>query len=310
MKRTKFLFPVLLSALLLFTACEEDTDDEGFEPTPGNTLCNNDIMDGTETGIDCDTDTSTVCPPCAFCADSLLSSIYNVGDQTGMYEFDVDCGTPECGPCKEELVVQSIGPDGEATPFRDQYSYNKLLSAAGEDTLGLDYVQYPGLKVERYAAGFSGPSYLLVTANQGVMTDSLGIYVRTIKMYIPVPENVVSTNYYLGPGVSIDMEDSQPLAPGGCMPPLQGQGRPFIIYTERLIDNPGMLNRCFFSYVEGGQNSELSIDYLLGYIQSRYYVKGGINEGSIIYEPIPLPGQQDVLGIFSELTFKIHYPFI
>lgn len=307
--------------------------------------CNNGIMDGDETGIDCDDDPTTTCPTCPTCDDLILNgaefdvdcvdypipalpgcmvcpschdeflnSIYNPGDLTGMLELDVDCGTPDCGPCMQELVVEDIGGDGSTSGFRDQYSYNLLQSAVGiTDTLELDHNQYPGLKVEKFTAGFSGPAYLKVTANQGIETATLGIYMRTITMYIPWPESMVTVNPFFGPATAAEMLtmfDSQPIAPGACDPPVQGQERPYLIYREQLIDNPGTLNRCFFSYVDEPENSMLSIDYLLGYLQSEYYTKGGINQGSLLYEPIPLPGVLDIEGSFTNLTFKFQYPFI
>lgn len=310
MNTTKLFYTILLSIMVLFTACDEDSDDDQSAGGGGDLFCDNGIMDAFETGIDCDTDTTTVCPPCEFCGDGLLSSVLLDGDVSGMYEFDIDCGTPECGPCVQEFVVESIGEVGMTGAFRDQYSWNLLLSASGNDTLELNHTMYPGLKVERYSAGLFGPAHLKITANHGIMTATSGIYVKTIMMYLPIPENVVPSNPYLGPPITVEMANAAPLAPGGCSPILVGQTFPFIIYKEELIDNPQMISRCFFSYVDAGDNSELSIDHLLGYIQSEYYVKGEINMGSLLYQPIPLPGSEDVEGEITGVSFKLHYPFL
>ncbi len=307
MKKTQFLYAILLSIMVLFTACEEDSDED--EPT-GNNLCLNGIMDGDETGVDCDADPTTDCPPCEFCGDGLLSSILNPGDETGMYEFDIDCGTPECGPCTQELVVQAIGEEGGETSFRDQYSYNRLLASAGQDTLALDPAIYPGLRVDKFPGGIGGPAFLRITANQGIMTDTDGIFMRTVILHIPWPENIAPVDPFLGPSITTEMVDASPFVPGGCSPPFIGQENPYVIYKEELIDNPQILSRCFFSYVDNGENSELSIDHLVGYIEYDYYVKGGVNMGSLLYQPIPLPGVDDVEGAFTDLSFKVHYPYL
>ncbi len=313
------------------------------DPDPN---CNNGIMDGTETGVDCDADPLTSCPPCALCGpvdsgidgikngpefdvdcvdypiaeypcpvcpschDEVMNTILLDGPGSGMYENDVDCGGPDCDLCLQELTVDNIGSDEGQSPFRDQYSYNVLLATSGQDTLELDHNNYPGLSYTKVQSGITGPAYLLIEANQGIMTADLGIFMRTVELYIPWPESMVTVDLpYMGlPPATMDMIDSAPAVPGGCTIPFTNLEVPFLIYKEELISNPGVLSRCFFSYVDG--TSTLSIDYLMGHIEYDRYVKGNVDEGAMLYTPLALPGVIDVEGSFTNLQFKKHYPFL
>ena len=283
--------------------------------------CSNGIMDGAETGIDCDNDPSTPCPTCPTCNDSIKNGpeydvdcvdyeipgfdcpvcpschdgIMNQEPDGGLYELDIDCGSPECPSCGQEVVAEAIGTGTGS--FRDQYSYNKLLAASGmTDTLNLG-PNYPGLKKSKVISPF-GANYMKIEANQGFMTQSDGLYVKTIILYIPWPENVTAP---------VDMQNLPEPTFGLCGPIPEGDPIPYILYKEKLVDNPGSLNKCFVSFVNNGENSTLTIPYLEGSPQaSKYYAKGGINAGSL--RRALLDGTLE-MGTFTNVGFKVEYPY-
>lgn len=283
--------------------------------------CSNGIMDGTETGIDCDDDPMTPCPTCPTCTDSIKNGpefavdcvdypipgfdcpvcpschdgVMNQDPDAGLYELDIDCGGPNCPTCDRELTAASIGLG--SSPFRDQYSYNKLLASSGmTDTLNLGPA-YPGLEIKKIQSAF-GQNYLKVVANQGFMTQSDGMYVKTITLFIPWPENTP------------DPVDMLPLADPDypiCTVVLpEGSVIPYLTYQEKLIDNSSV-SKCFQSILTVNGNSKLTYTYLEGSpITSAYYTKGGINGGGLSRGI--LDGTHEY-GTFSDIGFKFNYPY-
>lgn len=274
------------------------------DPEPN---CNNGIMDGDETGIDCDDDPLTPCPPCATCGDGIKNGpefdvdcvdypipdypcpvcpschdgIQNPVDDL-IFELDVDCGGPNCEPCEQYLTVDLIGTAGP-TGFVDQYTYNRLMAAGGNtDTLELDHNMYPGLKAEKIQNFGLGDPYLKITANQGFMTASNGLYVRTVTVYMRYPESI-------GLNGTDTIADLGTPSFGICEP-IPISKLPFVVYKEKLVDSPNLLNVCMTSYEAPlnpdfplvTENSVLTIDYLYGLPQaSQYYTKGNIDSGSL-----------------------------
>ena len=193
-------------------------------------------------------------------------------------------------------------------PFRDQYSYNKILALSGNsDTLELDHNQYPGLKIQRVQA-FAGnvSSYLKVTANQGFALDATQTFVRTVTLFLPIPGS--DTNGSFNVDTDIPMLNTwQPDLPGlnGCIP--FEISVPFITYQENILGGPSQAQKCFRSYVLDNETSNLLYTYNFGGITSLgYYTKGEINGGSI-------RTAQDFLGTqtqgqYTNLEFKFQYP--
>lgn len=237
------------------------------------------------------------CPVCPSCHDGVM----NQAEELGIYELDIDCGGPDCDACDQELVAASIGT-GTST-FRDQYSYNKLLALAGiTDTLNLG-PNYPGLKVyPKVINVFGGEDYLKVEANQGFMTQTDGIYVKTIILYIPWPEhNTINEG--------VNMSNALPAPSYGLCPPVpEGTVLPYLVYKETLIDNPSLLKKCFQSFVDNGQNSTYKVTYREGsIIASSFYAKGNINAGSLKRQN--LDGSFET-GAFTGIGYKIEYPYV
>lgn len=283
--------------------------------------CANGIMDGAETGIDCDDDPNTLCPPCATCADGIKNGpefdvdcvdypipgfdcpvcpschdgVMNQDPDAGQYELDIDCGGPNCPTCDRELTAVSIGLG--SSPFRDQYSYNKILAAAGmTDTLNLG-PNFPGLKITKAQSGFA-TNYLKVEANQGFMTQSDGLYVKTITLFIPWPENTPEPVNML------------PLATPGfglCSVVLpEGAMVPYLTYREQLVSNPSV-NKCYQSILTANGTSVLTYTYLEGSpVASTYYTKGSINGGGLARTNLDGTVEN---GAFSTLGFKFNYPY-
>ncbi len=283
--------------------------------------CTNGILDGDEAGVDCDFDAATACPPCATCADEILNgaefeidcvdyfidafpscevcpSCHDDLETVEQFELDIDCSGigDGCEPCLQEVTAAGIGTAG--SPFRDQYSYNILLAAAGQDTLSLNHSAYPGLKVEKVLNPF-GINYLKVTANQGFDTGGNGLFIRTVEIFMPVPG---ATNLSL----PIAMINLGPPTPGICGP-FPVDALPYVIYKEILVDNPNLVNRCFTSYVPVGQTSTLTFDYWRGYAEiSKSYTKGDVNQGSL--RSTNFTGTTTE-GSFTNLDWKLLYSF-
>src|SRR5690554_3231808 len=270
------------------------------DPEPN---CNNGIQDGGETGVDCG---GPDCPPCATCNDDIKNGpefkadcldypiptyaggtcplcpschdqILNEGDDD-LYELDVDCGGPNCEPCEQFVTVASIGQGTNGSAFRDQFSYNKILAAAGmTDTLSLDPITYPGLKITRKQ--YIGDQYLVIVANQGFALDANSTFIRTVTMYLPIPNDPgyeVNTN--------IEMYDNPvPSIPGyNCLPnPNFETPTPMIGYQERIVSSPSnnQADKCFASFIDGTENSTLIFTYESGGIlHGGHYVKGQVNQ--------------------------------
>ena len=294
------------------------------DPTPS---CGNGIMDGTETGIDCDDDPDTPCPPCASCSDGIKNGpelkpdcvdypipsmpecqvcaschdgILNDGQDGGdnLFELDIDCGGPNCDACLQEVTAAGIG-EGNGTPFRDQYSYNKLLAQSGmTDTLNLG-PNYPGLKVTKNVIG---SSYLKVEANQGFALDATHTFVRTLILYIPIPPSYDGDINFVE-----DMINTAQPTIGMCEPFAGTQVTvPFIVYKERFLEN-NTATKCFRSFIDGGENSKLNYTYSFGGpMYLGYYLKGNMNGGSMRTANDVISGEA-TYGNFNEIDFKIQY---
>ncbi len=284
--------------------------------------CANGIMDGAETGVDCDDDPMTPCPTCPTCDDMIKNGpefdvdcvdypidgfdcpvcpschdgIINQDEDLGLYELDIDCGGPDCPTCDQELTATSIGLGN--SPFRDQYSYNKLLASSGmTDTLNLGPA-YPGLAVNKVQSAFGQP-YLKVVANQGFMTQSDGMFVKTITLYIPWPETTTE------PVNMLPLDDPDYPVCSVVLP--AASVIPYLTYEEKLVDNPSAYNKCFQSILTANGPSILTYTYLQGFAQvSSYYTKGNINGGGLARGL--LDGTHEY-GSFSNLEFKFNYPF-
>jgi hypothetical protein len=290
--------------------------------------CNNGIQDGDEAGIDCDFDDTTPCPPCAACDDEVKNgpelevdcvdypipqypcpqciSCHDNIQNPENFELDVDCGGPDCDRCPEFLIVQSIA----GTAFTDQYTYNRALAQAGNtDTLELDHQLYPGLKVEKIPGGFT-PAHILVTANQGIQTAE-GLIVRTVELRIPYPETTFDEATQTMIDGPVDMTNQPQPDPGFCGPLIvEGDDIPYFTYKVVLVDNTSLLNNCYLSYEDDGQNSELVYTYLFSSLEgtTERLVKGNINEGSIRTAEDFISGEA-LDDTYSNLQFQFAYPY-
>lgn len=290
--------------------------------------CNNGIQDGDEAGIDCDFDDTTPCPPCAACDDEVKNgpelevdcvdypipeypcpqciSCHDGIQNEENFELDVDCGGPDCDECLEFLTIDDIA----GSPFTDQYTFNRALAEAGNtDTLELDHQLYPGLKVEKVPGGFT-PAHLLVTANQGIQTQE-GLIVRTVTLRIPYPETVFDEENQVMIDGPIDMSDQDQPDPGFCGPLLlEADDIPFFDYKVVLVENTSLLNNCYLSYVDDGENSELNYTYLFGTVEgtTEYYVKGNVNGGSIRTAEDFISGEA-LFDTYSNMQFQFDYPY-
>ncbi|MFN2429755.1 MAG: hypothetical protein ABR574_07055 [Cryomorphaceae bacterium] len=301
-----------------------------------NETCNDGVMNGDEAGIDCDFDDSTPCPPCAQCGPEgseidgvkngpefdvdcvdypipeypcpVCPSCHDEDLTEELYELDVDCGG-DCDDCDMELVAEAIGGNN-GSPFRDQYSFNRILAQNGNtDTLELDHNLYPGLKIEKLPGGAGGvtPDLVRVEANQGFMTNN-GLLIKTVVLQMPYPETYFDEG--AGEGTVPLANLAQPTL-AGCSPFQFGDDDiPFIEYSETLVENQNLLNKCFLSYVEPGETSELTVDYLVGYDvgPSEYYAKGEIDQGWLRTAPDAISGDTSE-GIFENVGFKIQYDY-
>lgn len=294
--------------------------------------CNNGIMDGAETGIDCDDDQNTPCPTCPTCTDGIKNGpevdvdcldypipgyedcpicpschdgIHNT-EEDFLYELDVDCGGPYCEPCNQYVIIELIGTDNP-TGFTDQYTYNRQMAASGNtDTLELDHYLYPGLKVEKVQNFGFGEPHLKITANQGFLTASNDIYIRTVVIYQRYPE-------ILGPDGAEGLADLGMPTFGICLP-IPIYQLPFVAYRETLVNSTGSY-LCMTSYEAPldpdypliTEESTLTIDYLFGTAQiGQYYTKGNIDIGSLHskqFDGTMLEGE------FVDIRFAVQYPF-
>src|SRR5690606_11261469 len=120
------------------------------------------------------------------------------------------------------------------------------LAASGvTDTLELDHIAYPGLSVVR-KTGIGSPAYLEVTANQGFALDANNTYVRTVVLYLPIPESSPETAL----DINIPLDDlDQPQFPGYTCAPFFGTGAlpPYIVYKEKIIQNT-QADQCLLNY--------------------------------------------------------------
>lgn len=292
--------------------------------------CTNGIMDGDETGIDCDNDPDTDCPPCATCDDEVKNgpeygvdcldypiplpefadcdicpschdNELNTAEGENLFELDVDCGGPNCDDCLTELTAASIG-SGSGSSFRDQYSFNKLLAQSGvEDTLELDHNEYPGLEITKVNIG---GDYLKVEGNQGFVLDEEHTFVKTLILYIPLPESDdgdITEEY--------DMVNTAQPQIGLCEPFTGEQITvPFIVYKEGFIEDDSA-DKCFRSYVAEGEESQLFYTYNFGgpeYLG--YYLKGNINQGSMRTAD-DIYSQEPTFGSFEGIDFKLQRGF-
>lgn len=300
------------------------------DPEPN---CNNGIQDGSETGIDCDNDPNTPCPPCATCTDGIKNGpefkvdcvdylipeypcqvcvschdgLHNDPDDN-LFELDIDCGGPTCGPCDQFVTVAAIGT-GNGTQFRDQYSYNKILAGLGNtDTLSLDHIAYPGLQVLR-KTGFGTPPYLEVTANQGFALDANTTYIRTLILFLPIPESSEETAL----NIPIELDDlAQPQFPGYQCNPFPGSATaPYIVYKEKLLQN-NQADKCFLNYEPLNEGTpDLVFTYNFGGVpHGGYLTKGQIDGGFLRTANDLLTGQTIATGIFTDIEFNLEYaPF-
>lgn len=292
------------------------------DPTP---TCANGIMDGTETGVDCDDDPTSPCPTCATCGDNIKNGPEFAADcvdypipgytcevcpschdgemnppEDNLYELDIDCGGPTCDDCLTELTAAAIG-SGSGSPYRDQYSYNRILAQAGiTDTLNLG-PNYPGLKVTKVIIG---STYLKVESNQGFVLDEEHTFIRSLTLFIPIPEShegVIAETY--------DMLNTAQPTLGLCEPFIGTQvAVPFLVYKERFLEN-NTATKCFRSYILDNEVSKLNYTYAFGGpVYLGYYLKGNITGGSIRTADGVLT-QEPTLGIFEGIDFKLQYGF-
>jgi len=310
------------------------------DPDPN---CNNGIKDGNELGVDCG---GPDCPPCPTCNDEIKNGIefgvdcldydivetlinqsalpygydldcpicpschdgvHNEGDDD-LFELDIDCGGPNCPSCEQFVRIASIGQGTGGSKFEDQYSYNKRLAKAGmTDTLSLDPNQFPGLKVtlETDFVG-GGGTYMKVVANQGIAVDANNTLIRTITMYLPIPES--APEYALDTNIPMENTDIPEFpGPGPCMSPL-GVEVPFIGYQVKFIQN-NAADKCFTSFIDGTENSMLRYTYNFPSMYAmRSYAKGNINQGSLRTAEDILSGVSTT-GKFTDLEFKLEYPY-
>ncbi len=291
--------------------------------------CNNGIMDGNEAGIDCDFDESTPCPTCPTCDDmikngpefdvdcldypipgfdmcAICPSCHDGIQTEENFELDIDCGGPDCEPCQFYLTAEQIGSANAG--FRDQYSYNQILAEAGmEDTLELDHNTYPGFKIEYQAALGSGIAHMRIIANQGFMTQNDGLFVKTVRLYLPFPDvEAESVDPFIP--FTEDMLNTAAPSIGQCIPiGINVTAVPFLVYEERLVD--GGFSRCSRSYILNAEPSMLSFDYLFGAPEaSNYYTTGRINLGSLRSVPDIISGDA-TLGEFSNVEFGFQYSY-
>ena len=300
------------------------------DPEPN---CNNGIQDGDELGIDCG---GANCPPCPTCTDAIKNGleyavdcldydfiaaldpipygyedcpicpschdgILNDGDAL-LYELDVDCGGPQCAPCEQFVTIASIGQGSGGSAFRDQYSYNLILAAAGMDTLSLDDLGYPGLTIKRKI--YLGKQYLYIVANQGIALNANNTFVRTVTMYLPIPDD---PGYEVGINIPMYNSSVPALPTYECLPnPNFDPKYPLIGYQEKILQNE-QANKCFVSYIDGNENSMLIYNYESGGVMSiGHYAKGGIDQGSM-RSGIGWQTGQSTSGKFSEVKFQLQY---
>ncbi len=293
--------------------------------------CNNGIMDGDETGVDCDDDPSTPCPTCPVCGDGIKNGpefdvdcvdyeipaypcpicpschdgIQNEGEDD-LFELDVDCGGPNCEPCDQFVTATAIGVNNGSS-FRDQYSYNKLLAASGmTDTLNLGS-QYPGLLIE-IKPNFGGnvSQYLRVEANQGFELDANNTFVRTVILFIPIPESDVDGDYDVDTPIPLLNTPQPQLANYSCQP--FEINVPLIVYKEKLLQS-NQADKCMVSYLPTTTAPNLTYTYNFGGVTSLgFLTKGNIPMGALRSGQDPLT-QETIYGSFNNLLFNIQYPF-
>ena len=295
------------------------------DPEPN---CNNGIQDGDETGVDCG---GANCPPCATCQDEIKNGpefaidcldypipgfedcaicpschdgLQNEGEDD-LFELDIDCGGPNCEPCDQFVTIASVGQGTGGSAFRDQYSYNKKLALSGmTDTLSLDHGLYPGLKITR--VNYLGAEHLKIVANQGFALDANNTFIRTVTMFLPIPESDPDYNVNVG----IPMFSSPvPQLPGyNCVPSFD-IAVPVVAYQEKILQNQ-QADKCFVSYIEGTENSTLTFTYNYGGVTSLgFYTKGQINQGSM-RTGVDFLTNLSKFGKYTDLKFKLQYkPF-
>lgn len=303
------------------------------DPQPN---CNNGIKDGLETGVDCG---GPDCPPCPTCNDGIKNGpelkvdcvdypinhpdwvdcpvcpschdgIHNQGDDD-LFELDVDCGGPNCEPCEQFVTIASIGIGTGGSSFRDQYSWNKLKAQSGiTDTLSLDHNQYPGFKVTRvnnFGGGSNVGSYIKIVANQGIDLGAENTLIRTVTLFLPVPESDPEYNLNI-PIDLLNMTAPDFATYTSCLPLMPNDvSVPFITYQEKLIQN-NQADKCFRSYKEQNDVSRLTYTYHFGGVTSLgYYMKGSINQGKMRTGNNPQTGTK-MEGSFNNLEFKAQYP--
>ncbi|MCA1764452.1 MAG: hypothetical protein LC664_15875 [Flavobacteriales bacterium] len=165
------------------------------------------------------------------------------------------------------------------------------------------------MKIEKLPGGAGGvtPDLVRVEANQGFMTNN-GLLIKTVVLQMPYPETYFDEG--AGEGTVPLANLAQPTL-AGCSPFQFGDDDiPFIEYSETLVENQNLLNKCFLSYVEPGETSELTVDYLVGYDvgPSEYYAKGEIDQGWLRTAPDAISGDTSE-GIFENVGFKIQYDY-
>ncbi len=293
--------------------------------------CNNGIQDGAEEGIDCG---GPNCPPCPTCADDIKNgpefdvdcldypipgfetceicpSCHDLIQNTpithpddNVFELDVDCGGIDCPACEQELVAFLIG-SGNGNPFRDQYSYNRILAASGmTDTLGLDQFGIVGFMAEKITDVFSGLSYVKITGNQGIEIQGVGILIRTVTLAVPMPP----TDQADVPSDLIELVDQ--VNPFGCdiIQPII----PYLTYRERIINatTPNIPpDKCFFTEALTAPAGEFNYYYSEpGAVTSPViYAKGETTNGNLLYTPFGGIGTPE-FGVYDDVSFKANIP--
>jgi len=290
------------------------------DPSP---VCGNGIQDGAETGIDCDDDPTTPCPPCATCDDGILNGPeleidcvdypipqYDGGTCTlcischdelqNQNEVDVDCGGPNCDNCVQFITATGLGAGDNPSSFSDQQTLNELLALSGQDTISVTAPSGPdGLFVTR-VNNFQGPDYLLATGISEFETPDNERFRRTIKLYLPIPEE-------LGEGNAAALAPIPPLLPDGSIGfPIEDV--PFIYYEEELVGNPNFIVRKFSSF-NGTPLSTMTYNYVFSDVLAGFYVKGSIEDVQIV-APIFNPGGDDdaIFGNANGIEFQFNFP--
>src|SRR5690606_10121066 len=137
--------------------------------------------------------------------------------------------------------------------------------------------------------------------------DANNTYVRTVVLYLPIPESSPETAL----DINIPLDDlDQPQFPGYNCAPFFGSGAlpPYVVYKEKIIQNT-QADQCLLNYEplnEGTPN--LVYNYNFGGVPNQgFLTKGEIDGGFLRSANDLLTGQTISTGVFEDIQFNLQY---